>query len=223
MKIQQEVEQQTPCVECKYYFGNQKIHCAIYPEGKQTTYCTDWQLEKNSLEQKNLMVNKLETLQFSSKKTASILLGIAGTIFIGYVLYQNISVAIAAQNNYDKYSQEGKVFLERAGSAGTIGVVEKELVKAVNWLEINYSTESFEYRDLQVNLKYLQKQPDDLVIPYAIKDSIKQNTNAIKSEQLKKLNAGGNGLYGIMFFLLLGIPLIILAIMLIETTLESQG
>lgn len=204
----------------KYYFNREKIHCAIYPEGKKTTYCGDWQLEDISYKQEKVMIDELEIEHFSSKKVARILLGIAGATFLGYVLYQNVSVAIDAQNKYDKYSQGAKVFLERAGSTGTIGVAEKELVKAIDWLEANYSTESFEYRDLQTNLNYLQKQPEDSLLPIAIRDSIKQNANTIKSEQLKELNAGGEGLQLIMMTLLLGSPLIVLAIMLLETALE---
>lgn len=60
--------QQTPCVQCKYYFNKEKIHCAIYPKGKETTYCGDWQLENISLEQNNAMINNLETNLFLTRK-----------------------------------------------------------------------------------------------------------------------------------------------------------
>lgn len=113
---------------------------------------------------------------------------------MGYGLYQSVPAAINAYNSYDKYTQECKIFLERAGSAGTTGVAEEELAKAVNWLKVNYSTQSFEYKDLQANLNYLQKQPEDSVLSVVIRDSIKQNTNVIKNVQSKERDAGSFGL-----------------------------
>lgn len=73
------------------------------------------------------MINKLEIDGFSYKKAASILLGIASATLLGYGLYQSVPLAISGYKNYDKYTQECGIFLERARSAGTTGVAEKEL------------------------------------------------------------------------------------------------
>lgn len=209
MKLFQQLDQQTPCEQCKYYFGKNSIHCTIYPGGKKTKYCNDF-----SIEQKNLMINKLEKENFSNKKAASVLLGIAGATLLGYSLYQSVPLAINAYKSYDKYTQECGVFLERAGKAGTTGVAEEELERVVNWLSVNYSTESFEYKDLKNNLNYLKKQPEDLVLPVVIKDSINQNTTAIRSEQIKKRNVGSFGLE-LIITLLIATPLTIVLVILL--------
>lgn len=152
MEVFQEIDQQTPCEQCKYYFGKKSIHCTIYPDGKKIKYCNDFSVEQN-----NAMVNKLEKDNFSNKKAASVLLGIAGTTLLGYSLYQSVLLAINAYKSYNNYTQYCDIFLVRAGQAGTTGVAKEELEKAVNWLSANYSTQAFEYKDLKGNLNYLKK------------------------------------------------------------------
>lgn len=43
MEIDQEVAQQTPYEQCKYYFCKNRIHCALHPYVKETKCCNDWQ------------------------------------------------------------------------------------------------------------------------------------------------------------------------------------
>lgn len=156
------------------------------------------------------MIGNSEAKNFAYKKVASVLLVIAAVTTFSYGLYQSISIA---NSDYESY-QECGIFLERAGKAGTTGVAEKELVKAVSCLEANYSTQSFEYKDLKGNLNYLQKQPEDLVIPIVIKESIKQNTNTIKTQILNQKDNSHSVIIALVLQLI-AIPLIALAIRLI--------
>ena len=166
----------TPCEQCEYYFGKGAIHCAVHPYGKTSQYCSDWQRRPISLQENSLMNNELRAKSFLVKKAVAITLNITSIVLCGYGLYQGIKSINNDSEKYNKYNQECKIFLEKAGYAGTIGVAQNELEVAVNWLKINYSTLAFEYKDLKANLDYLKKQPKDLLVPMAIKDSIKQNS-----------------------------------------------
>lgn len=183
MKNNLEAEQ-TPCEQCTYYFGESSIHCAVHPQGKEAHYCNDWQ--KATLNQKVAMNIKSTANSFSYPKAVAIVIAIASTITLGYGLKQNVPLAVNALQKYDQYTQKCSIFLKRAGTAGTTGVAEPELVKAVSFLETNHLTQSFEYKDLKANLDYLKNQPDNSLMPTVIKDSIKNNTVAIEKEENKK-------------------------------------
>lgn len=188
MKATQEIAQQKPCEECKYYFGKNEIHCALHPYGKETEYCNDWQQKHIDLEQENIIANNLEAVNSLYRRAVCILVNIASIILLGNELAnidQSISDTNSAYKNYDVYIQECDIFLERAGNAGTSGVAEKELAKAVKWLEDNYSTQAFEYKNLKANLNYLKKQPENLLLPIIIKNTINSSKNVIKNEELK--------------------------------------
>lgn len=159
------------------------------------------------------MINKSEAENYSYKKAASFLLGIAAVTVFGYGLYQSVSVAKSDYESYDKFFQECGIFLERAAKAGTTGVAEEELATAVNCLSANYSTQSFEYKNLKGSLNYLEKQTKDLVLPILIKESINQSTNAIKSEKLNQRDESDSILKAIILQMI-AIPLIIAAIIL---------
>lgn len=184
---------QTQCKQCMYFFGKDSIHCAVHPQGKETPYCHDWQAE--TLKQKVAVNIRSAANNFSYPIFAAIVIGIASTITLGYGLKQNVPLAINAVKKYNQYTQKCSIFLKRAGTAGTTGIAEPELVKAVSWLETNHLTQSFEYKDLQANLGYLKNQPDKLLMPAVIKDSINKNTVAIESEQTKKLNQALGSLF----------------------------
>lgn len=124
---------------------------------------------------------------FSYPKAVAIVIAIASTITLGYGIKQNVPLAINAVEKYNQYTQECSIFLERAGTAGTTGIAEPELVKAVSFLETNRLTQSFEYKDLKANLAYLRSQPDNSLMPTVIKDSINSNTVAITDGENKKL------------------------------------
>lgn len=217
METDQEVAQQTPCDQCKYYFGKDSIHCAAHPYGKETKYCNDWQQKHIELEQKNLMANNLEEKNLLVGSFSVVLVGIVGVILLGYGV-PKINQSIVDSNNaykyYDAYIQECDIFLERAGNGGTTGVAEEELAKAVKWLKANYSNQTFEYKDLQGNLNYLKKQPNDSLVPVVIKESIKQNTNTIKTEEQKKRDTGSSGINHIIDLAII-IPLIIFMLIIL--------
>lgn len=175
----------TPCEQCEYYFGSKAIHCAVHPYGKTSQYCSDWQQKSMSL-QKN---NELRAKSFVRRKAVAITLNIILVVSCGYGLYQGKKSIDNDSRKYNQYSQECKIFLEKAAYAGTIGVAQDELKVAVNWLKVNYSTQAFEYKDLKANLDYLKKQPKDLLVPVTIKDSIKQNSVFIEREKNKERSA----------------------------------
>ncbi len=139
------------------------------------------------------MNSDLEVKSFYRSKVIVISLNIAFIVLCGYGVYQCGKSIVNDVEGYNKYNQECKTFLEKAGYAGTIGVAQDELEVAVNCLKTNYSTQNFEYKDLRANLEYLKKQPKDLLVPTAIKDSVNQNSIAIettiKKEETKKLFA----------------------------------
>ncbi len=209
MKINQE---QTQCNQCKYYFGKNNIHCAIYPFGKETMYCKDW--EKSTTNQKIMTSIKSVKNNFSHQKAAAVLLCIATLFGESYYTYQNTSLAINADKKYERYTRECNKFLIRAGTAGTTGIATGELKKAVSYLKDNYSNESFEYRDLKSNLNYLAKQPKDLLVPIAIKESINHNTQVINKEEIEKRESGQPLLR--LFHILLAITIIVLLLILID-------
>jgi hypothetical protein len=196
-----------PCEQCEYYFGKEAIHCSVHPYGKESEYCSDWQRRPISLQEKNLMNNELRAKSFFYKKSVAITLNIAFIVLCGYGLYQGIKLIKNDSEKYNKYNQECKIFLEKAGYAGTIGVAQDELEVAVNWLKINYSTQTFEYKDLEANLAYLKKQPKEGIVPTAIKDSIKQNSIFIEKEKDRGLSAQS--------FIFKYIPTVIMALLLI--------
>lgn len=175
---------QTPCKQCTYYFGKSSIHCGVHPYGREVDYCDDWQ--KVTLKQKVAMNIKLVADNISYPKAVAIVIAIASTITLGYGIKQNVPLAINALQRYDQYTQKCSMFLKRAGTAGTIGIAEPELGKAVSFLETNHLTQSFEYEDLKANLDYLTSQPDSSLMPTVIRDSISKNTIAIEKEENKK-------------------------------------
>lgn len=140
---------------------------------------------------------KSVTDNFSAPIFVAIVVGIASTITLGYELKQNIPIAISAVEKYNQYTQKGSVFLNRAGTAGTIGIAKPELVRAVSFLETNRSTQSFEYRDLKANLNYLKSQPDNSLMPAVIKESINKNAVTIEREQTQKMNAALGSLFNL--------------------------
>lgn len=133
----------------------------------------------------------------SYPKAVAIVIGVASIITLGNGMKKHLPVAIDAVQEYQRYTQECRVFLERVGTAGTIGVAEPELVKVVSFLKTNRLTQSFEYKDLQANLAYLKSQPDNSLMPSVIKDSISKNTAAIEEAQTKKLNQDLKSLFSL--------------------------
>ena len=170
----------TSCEKCQYYFGNNAIHCAVHPYGKTSSFCSDWQQKPISSQENNLMNNELRAKSFVYQKAVAMTLNITFIVLCGYGLCQGIKSIINDGEKYNKFNQGCKIFLEKAGYAGNIGVAREELQVAVTWLKTNYSTQAFEYKDLKANLDYLKKQPQDSFVPMAIKDSIKQNSTFIR-------------------------------------------
>lgn len=88
-----------------------------------------------------------------------------------------------------EYTFECKTFRENASKAGTAKIAAAELTKAINCLETNQLTQSFEYEDLKANLDYLKKQPNDLIVlPDAIRNSIKQSSENIEYRKNKPIS-----------------------------------
>ncbi|WP_160296012.1 hypothetical protein [Aliterella atlantica] len=150
-----------------------------------------------TLRQKLAMNIKALANNTSYPKAAAIVIAIASTITLGYGMKKHLPGAIDAVQEYQRYTQECRVFLERVGTAGTIGVAEPELVKVVSFLKTNHLAQSFEYKDLQANLAYLKSQPDNSLMPGAIKESISKNTVAIEEAQTKKLNQDLKSLFSL--------------------------
>jgi hypothetical protein len=217
---------ETHCSKCCYFFGKEGIHCAVHPYGKESHYCSDWQQKEQNLQQDKLMNANIKTKFFSYSKMARYLLVPGAALLIGHQLFQNVPPAIRAEKDYKIYATKCETFLERASQAGTTGVASDELARGINWLEVNYSTESFEYRDLKGNLDYLEKQPENLAIPVTIRDSIKSNTENIRKEQLKLRDEGRPGLGSLTDFIMFifVLPLICLLILiLIAMVMEGSG
>lgn len=177
----------TPCKQCEYYFGKNSIHCALYPYGKQTDYCNDWQ--KVTIMQRIVDMIQSQLKNFSYAKAIAITGVIVCPIFLGYELYQAVPAYMDASRSYEQYTQGGEIFLERAGSSGTTGIAQGELNKAVSWLESSNSNQSFEFENLQANLNYLKKQPDDSLVPVVIKESINESAFVIKQKFIEQRNA----------------------------------
>lgn len=88
-----------------------------------------------------------------------------------------------------KYAYECKNYGENASQAGTVEIASAELIKAVDCLGANHLTQSFEYEDLKANLDYTKKQPDKLIVlPDAIRNSIKQSSEHIKYRKNEPIN-----------------------------------
>lgn len=175
------------CKQCKYYFGEDSIHCAIHPSGKESQYCPDWQ--KVTITQQLVNMSKSKLRNFTYAKAVAICAVIICPILSGYKLYQTVSAYIDASRSYEQYAQRCEMFLERAGRSGTTGIAQRELNKAVNWLETSKSNQSFELDNLQANLNYLQKQPGDSLLPVAIKDSINESALVIQHKEVEQRNA----------------------------------
>ena len=212
------MNEQYQCKNCSYFFGKEGIHCAIYPYGKESEYCGDWQLKTLTWQQEKLMKSlntDMETKSFSYSKLCKYILLAGVTLLFGYQLYQNIPPAIRAEKDYDNYKTECEIFLNRASKAGTTGVASAELARGVDWLNSHYSNQSFEYRDLKANLDYLQKQPGNLVMPVTITDSISSNLENIKEKQLKLLDNGRPGMGGLADLVIFSFVLILICLLIL--------
>ncbi len=194
------------CKNCSYFFGKEEIHCAVHPCGKESEYCKDWR--KETVMQKLVEIAKSRSINFSSKETYTVLLGIVSASLLGYALYQTVPAAIEGYENYNRYTKECEIFLQRAGNAGTTAVAQEQLAKAVSWLEAHNSTQTFEYKDLKNNLDYLKEQPRNILTPTAIKDSLVYSIDSIQKKELEKRFNSSSGL-----------QLIITLIMIILTSL----
>lgn len=126
---------------------------------------------------------------FNYAKAIAICAVIICPIVSGYKLYQTVPAYVDAAKSYEQYTQGGEVFLARAGSSGTTGIAQRELDKAVSWLESSNSNQSFEFDNLQANLNYLRKQPNDSLMPVVIKESINESANLITGKFIKERNA----------------------------------
>jgi hypothetical protein len=207
------MNEEDQCKNCSYFFGREGVHCAIHPYGKKSEYCSDWQQNIN-LQKEKLMNNKLRAEGNSYKKTVAITLNIAFIVLCGYGFSQGMKSIDSDDEKYNKYNQDCKIFLERAGYAGTIGVAQDELEVAVTWMKTNYSTQAFEYKDLKANLDYLKKQPKEGVVPIAIKDSIKQNSITLEKRKFWETSAQNSAIkrmFMVMTGLLLTLGVLILA------------
>lgn len=134
------------------------------------------------------MLDKLEDKQ--SEFFTQVARTLASLTSAGVIIFVFPSVEPPAIIGGIKYALECKTFGENASKAGTAKIAAVELTKAINCLETNQLTQSFEYEDLKANLDYLKKQSNDLIIlPDAIRDSIKQsseNVSARKNEPISK-------------------------------------
>lgn len=190
------------CKNCSYFFGKEGIHCGVHPYEKESEYCSDWQ------QKEKLMNNELRAERNSYKKAVAITLNIAFIFLCGYGFHQGMKSINSDDEKYNKYTQECKIFLERAGYAGTIGVAQDELEVAVTWMKTNYSTQAFEYKDLKANLDYLKKQPKKGVVPIAIKDSIKQNSITLETEKFREISTQNSAIKH-MFMVVIGALLVL--------------
>lgn len=173
---------QTPCKQCKYYFGKNTLHCAVHPYGQKSEYCPDWQ-KQTRVEQ---VITLVKAKTHSFKKAVNCLLSMAVVAVMIAGLYQTVIVAIDNDQKNARYVQECDIFLERAVRAGITSVAADELTVAVNWLEAENLTQSFEVKNLKSNLIYLKKQPSDSVIPIVIRDSINKSAESIRRDRSKK-------------------------------------
>ena len=209
------------CENCNYFFDKQGIHCAVHPYGKESDSCSDYQQKKLSTTEKLININR-KTKSLSSTRFANCLLGIGVTFLIGYPFYQTIFPAIHADKNYDIYKKGCEVFLERASNAGTTGVATENLVKGVNWLKSNSSTQRMEYKNLKANLDYLGGQPRNLAMPVTITNSISSNLKNLKEKQLKLRDEGRQGLESLADLLVSLLLLILSCVLLLLVLLNQQ-
>jgi hypothetical protein len=173
-----------------------------------------------NLQEEKLMNNESRVENNSSKKAVAITLNIAFIVLCGYGFYQGMKSINSDEEKHNKYTQECKIFLERAGYAGTIGVAQDELEVAVTWMRTNYSTQTFEYKDLKANLDYLKQQPKEGVVPIAIKDSIKQNSITLGKEKFKKISAQKSAIKG-MFMVITG-TLLVLGVLILASLFNED-
>ncbi len=211
----------THCKNCSYFFGKEGIHCAAHPYGKELDSCSDWQQKELDLQQDKLINANIKTKSLSYPKIARYLVVAGAALLVGHQLYQKIPPAIRADKNYDNYQNNCEIFIERASKAGTTGIARIELARGVNWLEANYSVESFEYRDLKENLDYLKKQPENTIMPGAITGSISSDIEKIKENQLKLQISFWEDLYGGIFRVVLISSIILILIAILEEYLGS--
>lgn len=134
-------------------------------------------------------MSKSQLKDFNYAKAIAICAGVICPIFLGYKLYQTVPAYIDASRSYEQYAQRCEIFLERAGRSGTTGIAQRELNKAVSWLKVHNSNQSFELNNLQANLNYLQKQPDDSLLPAVIKESINESALVITGKKVGQRNA----------------------------------
>lgn len=131
-------------------------------------------------------------------------LTVASVALLGLGMYESVTMVVRGESGYENYTVNCQVFLGRAGSAGTIGIAQGELARALRWLEVNYPQSSFEYRDLKANLVYLQNQQPSSVVPASIKDSIRKNAELINGTEEQKLS---KSYFGIKLIILLPVVL----------------
>lgn len=102
----------------------------------------------------------------------------------------------AAASQYEnEFRQNADQFIENAGNAGTTKIAQSELAKSMSWLQSKYPKDRFEYKDLEVDLKTLEKLPVESVLPLSIKQSIKKDLELITNtvnEQAANIYKRGN-------------------------------
>ncbi len=103
---------------------------------------------------------------------------------LGFAIYWSWNQAqlVSPSEQDEKLLTNSEDCLFNARNAGTTDLAKTELAKGIALLQqSNYSATSFEFRDLNANLIYLQAQPDNTVLPLGIKNAIEKDSNTIIS------------------------------------------
>lgn len=178
-----ESKQQTECCKCSFYYGRDKIICALHPDGFEDKFCPDWEPVKEKFGA-DIMSNNDVNLSSNTRtgailKSVAIVAVVASVGFWVFKLYEGYKIGTKSDAVHQDYVNNCQVILHNAASAGTVGVSLSELEKAENWLKINYNQNSFEYKDLKGDVDYLKQQRSTSIIPTSIVKSIEHSSQLI--------------------------------------------
>ncbi len=185
-----EFKRQTKCCECRFYYGKNKIVCALHPYGPGDKTCLDWESRKEKSESDTMNSNDVNS--DNNIRTRVILRSVTTITAItcvtlgAFKLNERYEIGIKSDAAHQNYVKNCQVLLENAALSGTIDTSRSELEKAENWLKVNYDRDSFEYKDLRADLNYLRQQPPNSILPVSIVNSIQHSSQLINETEAQK-------------------------------------
>ncbi len=159
-----ESKQQTECCKCSFYYGRDKILCALHPDGPGDKFCPDWEpvIELGMTNHNNVNQSGDTRTYTILKSVAVVAVAVASVGFWGFKLYENYKIGIKSDAIHQDYVSNCQVLLHNAAAAGTVGSSQTELEKVQKWLKLNYNQNLFESKNLKADLDYLREQKSRL-------------------------------------------------------------